>query len=289
MTVGGNGDAMTQPMPAAVIGMCFVNKYYNLLASNPANLHKFYKDESVFSRGVEGQSTDDIVHAVGQSEIHSEIMGTVGKFTKDACRAEIVDVESQESHQGGVMVLVTGYVKYSNALHKRHFTQTFFLDKQTEPYNGYFVLNDILRYLTPAATEGPVPQQNGSQTQTPIQKVNDSGPDFEKQINHERWLVGEKDKRIQQLEEQLSRSMRLQAQVAASNPPALAAPPNDARVAQQRRVLEVVGAAAAETARGDKKYSPRTESHITKLTGVLDFYGYTRSDIAALARRCNYD
>ncbi|CAE7485289.1 unnamed protein product, partial [Symbiodinium pilosum] len=50
----------------------------------------------------------------------------------------------------------------------------------------------------------------------------------------------------------------------------------------------------AEMARGkgaadDKTYSPRTEGYIKQLTGVLDFFAYSRSDIAALVRRCHFD
>eukprot|EP00438_Fugacium_kawagutii_P032852 Skav216111 [mRNA] locus=scaffold1946:114778:117067:+ [translate_table: standard] len=67
-----------------------------------------------------------------------------------------------------------------------------------------------------------------------------------------------------------------------------APPPSatDSRVAHQLRVLETVASKGAED---EKKYSPRTERHIQQLTGVLDFYEYSRSDIAALVRRCHYD
>merc|ERR1711933_697851 len=64
--------------------------------------------------------------------------------------------------------------------------------------------------------------------------------------------------------------------------------PTDSRVAHQMRVLEVVGASGAGE-KDEKKYSPRTESHIRQLTDVLDFFEYSRSDIASLVRRCHYD
>eukprot|EP00913_Durusdinium_trenchii_P026030 g24421.t1 len=60
----------------------------------------------------------------------------------------------------------------------------------------------------------------------------------------------------------------------------------DVRVAHQLRVLETVAGKGEED---EKKYSPRTENHIQQLTGVLDFYEYSRSDIAGLVRRCHYD
>mmetsp|Transcript_62559 Transcript_62559/g.146748 ORF Transcript_62559/g.146748 Transcript_62559/m.146748 type:complete len:754 (+) Transcript_62559:68-2329(+) len=67
-------------------------------------------------------------------------------------------------------------------------------------------------------------------------------------------------------------------------PPAPAT--SDVRVAQQLRVLETV-AGKGET--DEKTYSPRTERHIQQLTEVLDFFQYSRGDIAALVRRCHYD
>jgi len=61
----------------------------------------------------------------------------------------------------------------------------------------------------------------------------------------------------------------------------------DVRVAQQMRVLEVVG--AGKSVKEDKKYSPRTENHIKQLTDLLDCFQYNRADIAALVRRCHHD
>ena len=58
-------------------------------------------------------------------------------------RAEIKSVDAQESYNGGVHVLVTGYlVGKDNMI--RNFTQSFFLAPQEK---GYFVLNDIFRYV----------------------------------------------------------------------------------------------------------------------------------------------
>lgn len=68
--------------------------------------------------------------------------------------------------------------------------------------------------------------------------------------------------------------------------PAVAAA-TDARVAQQLRVLETVGGPSKGD--GSDKYSPRTESHIAQLSDVLDYFQYSRSDIAALVRRCHYE
>merc|ERR1712228_194863 len=66
------------------------------------------------------------------------------------------------------------------------------------------------------------------------------------------------------------------------------APKDDSRVAQQLRVHEIIGAGKSAE-KSDKKYSPRTEGYIKQVGDVLDFYGMSRSDIAALVKRCNHD
>lgn len=52
-------------------------------------------------------------------------------------------MDSQESFNGGVHVLVTGYLTGKDNL-IRNFSQTFFLAPQDR---GYFVLNDMFRYV----------------------------------------------------------------------------------------------------------------------------------------------
>jgi Ras GTPase-activating protein-binding protein 1 len=61
----------------------------------------------------------------------------------DIVRAEIKAVDAQESLGGGVTVLVTGHLTGSDDV-RREFSQSFFLAPQEK---GYFVLNDILRYV----------------------------------------------------------------------------------------------------------------------------------------------
>lgn len=59
-------------------------------------------------------------------------------------RSEIKTVDAQDSLNGGVLVLVTGHlISKDNA--KRTFTQSFFLAPQDK--GGYYVLNDIFRYV----------------------------------------------------------------------------------------------------------------------------------------------
>lgn len=60
--------------------------------------------------------------------------------------AEIATVDTQESYGGGFLLLVTGYLTGKDGV-RRTFTQTFFLAPQE---NGYFVLNDMFRYIDEA-------------------------------------------------------------------------------------------------------------------------------------------
>lgn len=57
--------------------------------------------------------------------------------------AEIETADAQESHERGVIVLVTGRLTGNDIVRKR-FSQTFFLAPQDK---GYFVLNDVFRFL----------------------------------------------------------------------------------------------------------------------------------------------
>lgn len=59
------------------------------------------------------------------------------------CKAEIKTADAQKSYNEGVTVLVTGCLTGKDNL-RRKFAQSFFLAPQD---NGYFVLNDVFRYL----------------------------------------------------------------------------------------------------------------------------------------------
>ncbi|KAA8543519.1 hypothetical protein F0562_021727 [Nyssa sinensis] len=93
-------------------------------------------------------------------------------------RAEIKSVDSQESLDGGVHVLVTGYLTANDNNVIRNFAQTFFLAPQDR---GYFVLNDIFRYVEDVNhhdgnqsstndVEGPVISEQAQQDPTPVQE-----------------------------------------------------------------------------------------------------------------------
>lgn len=71
--------------------------------------------------------------------------------------AEIKTADAQDSYNGGVIVLVTGCLTGKDNL-KRKFTQTFFLAPQDK---GYFVLNDVFRYVEQDEPDSNAKMVNG--------------------------------------------------------------------------------------------------------------------------------
>eukprot|EP00899_Mesostigma_viride_P028527 jgi/Mesvir1/885/Mv17451-RA.1 len=126
----------TSSNPPSVVGNSLVKQYYHLLVKNPANLFRFYTDDSRMTHGLPGAEGETVF---SQMEIHEKIMGL--GFSEST--TQVLSVDSQYSHEGGVLVLVNG-ILYGTDGRPRPFVQTFFLAPQE---NGYFVLNDIIRYL----------------------------------------------------------------------------------------------------------------------------------------------
>ncbi|KAK9090905.1 hypothetical protein Sjap_024082 [Stephania japonica] len=129
----------TSPTPAVspqVVGNAFVEQYYHILHQSPELVYRFYQDSSVLSR----PGADGVMETVKTMEvINDKILSMDFKDYK----AEIITVDAQESFERGVLVLVTGCLTGKDCL-KMKFAQSFFLAPQD---NGYFVLNDVFRYV----------------------------------------------------------------------------------------------------------------------------------------------
>jgi len=124
------------------VGWQFVPQYYTYMNKQPNRLHCFYTKNSTFIHGTEGE---DVKPYFGQHEIHNKIL-SIG-FTD--CKVFINSVDAQSSANGGIIIQVIGEMS-NNAEAWRKFAQTFFLAEQP---NGYFVLNDIFRYLKEEAVD----------------------------------------------------------------------------------------------------------------------------------------
>ncbi|KAL8919252.1 MAG: hypothetical protein Q9172_005069 [Xanthocarpia lactea] len=112
------------------VGWYFVEQYYTTLSKNPEKLHR-----SQFVSGVEAEK---VSVSVGQRAINERIK----ELDIQDCKVRVSNVDSQESFKN-IVVQVIGEMSNKAAPHRK-FVQTFVLAEQP---NGYFVLNDIFRYI----------------------------------------------------------------------------------------------------------------------------------------------
>ncbi|KAM3386530.1 hypothetical protein ACQJBY_009855 [Aegilops geniculata] len=171
--------------PAQVVGNAFVQQYYNILHQSPELVFRFYQEASRIGRPATTGADMDTVTTMevpltprplfprfrsghlGALECWETFSGVLNGFflqainekimSMDIARAEIRGVDAQESLCGGVTVLVTGHLTGKDDV-CREFAQSFFLAPQEK---GYFVLNDILRYVGQGEADPslPPPQQ----------------------------------------------------------------------------------------------------------------------------------
>ncbi|KAG0344306.1 hypothetical protein BG004_004567 [Podila humilis] len=118
------------------IGAIFAHEYYTFLNKDPARLHCFYNPNSTLSHGFQGEETDV---CVGQLAIKSKITNL--NFVD--CKVLITNIDCQQSLDGSIIIQVLGDLANDGGLAQK-FVQTFFLAQQPK---GYYVLNDIFRYL----------------------------------------------------------------------------------------------------------------------------------------------
>ncbi|KAH9836364.1 uncharacterized protein C8Q71DRAFT_762098 [Rhodofomes roseus] len=134
-----NGTSTVNP---SEVGWQFVPQYYTFVNKQPNRLHCFYTKNSTFVHGLEGEETKAYY---GQQEIHNKI-SSIGF---QDCKVFIHSVDAQSSANGGIIIQVIGEMS-NQGDPWRKFVQTFFLAEQP---NGYFVLNDIFRFLKEEAVE----------------------------------------------------------------------------------------------------------------------------------------
>ncbi|BAU03630.1 nuclear transport factor 2 isoform X1 [Vigna umbellata] len=138
---------------ATQVGSYFVGQYYQILRQQPNLVHQFYSDSSSMIR-VDGDSVETAQDVL---QIHSIV--SLLSFTS----IEIKTINSLDSWDGGVIVMVSGSVKLKDITGRRKFVQTFFLAPQEK---GYFVLNDIFHFVEEGVTYPnmiPVPSEIDNQ------------------------------------------------------------------------------------------------------------------------------
>ncbi|CAK1354720.1 unnamed protein product [Cercospora beticola] len=147
-------SAPQSDIPKDEVGWYFVEQYYTTLSRSPEKLYLFYNKRSQF---VSGQETDKVAVCVGQRAINDKIR----ELDFNDCKVRVTNVDSQAS-DSNIVIQVIGELSNRGQPHRK-FTQTFVLATQT---NGYFVLNDIFRYLVEEEDEAENEPQQQQQEET---------------------------------------------------------------------------------------------------------------------------
>ncbi|KAK2873225.1 hypothetical protein FQN49_002512 [Arthroderma sp. PD_2] len=145
-------------IPKDEVGWFFVEQYYTTLSRTPEKLHLFYSRKSQFVSGIEAEK---INVAVGQRSIKERI----DALDYNNCKVRVLNVDSQASFDN-ILVVVIGEMS-NNLEAPRKFVQTFVLAEQQ---NGYYVLNDIIRYLNDE-DEDMVPEDGPAVEEAPVEQV----------------------------------------------------------------------------------------------------------------------
>jgi len=130
------GADRTKVSKASEVGWLFVTHYYTMMNQDPSRLYRFYTNKSAMVHAAEAEESST---SVGQQQIHEKIMS----LGFDDTKVVVLSVDSQSSADGGIVVQVLGELSNQGGTWRK-FVQTFFLAAQT---NGYYVLNDIFRYI----------------------------------------------------------------------------------------------------------------------------------------------
>ncbi|XP_057808873.1 nuclear transport factor 2-like [Salvia miltiorrhiza] len=187
--------AAQQPVSAQVVGRAFVSQYYHVLHVSPELLHMFYKDISKVGRPEEDGS---ISITTTTKAINEKLLG----LKYGDLSVVIKSIDSQESFNGGVIVLVSGYMTGKDK-RSRNFAHSFFLAPQ---HKGYFVLNDMFRYVEAVPATAPEnhenntpPAENGDvpivEEEAPLAEVVD-------QLEDDTWMIVESSAKIEGIEAQ---------------------------------------------------------------------------------------
>lgn len=127
--------AASSEIPKEEVAWYFVEQYYTTLSKSPDRLSLFYNKRSQLVYGTEEEK---VQVSIGQERINERIKELDFADTK----VRVTNVDSQSS-DANIVIQVIGEISNKGQPHKR-FVQTFILAEQPK---GYFVLNDIFRYL----------------------------------------------------------------------------------------------------------------------------------------------
>ncbi|XWS64178.1 hypothetical protein CRYUN_Cryun06bG0164100 [Craigia yunnanensis] len=138
------------------IGTAFAKQFYTVLHNDPTQAYKFYLDLSVLSR----PDPNGVMKSVTTVKDINEL---ILSSDYQSYKAEISFADAQFSYANGVFVVVTGSLIGKDDV-RRKFTQSFFLAPQE---GGYYVLNDVFRYVDDKEPVGVANNDVDENTQDP--------------------------------------------------------------------------------------------------------------------------
>ncbi|KAI2470641.1 hypothetical protein F4781DRAFT_171587 [Annulohypoxylon bovei var. microspora] len=154
-----SGSSSTNNLGKDEVAWFFVEQYYTTLSKNPEKLHLFYGKRSQFVYGLEAEVANV---SVGRQLIQERIK----QLDFQDCKVRVSNVDSQASYDN-IVIQVIGETS-NKAGDPKKFVQTFVLAQQP---SGYFVLNDILRYIDEEGDEEPAEVPQDEQAEPPTQII----------------------------------------------------------------------------------------------------------------------
>ncbi|KAK8034764.1 NTF2 and RRM domain-containing protein [Apiospora rasikravindrae] len=145
----------------------FVEQYYTTLSKSPEKLHLFYSKRSQLVYGKEAEVS---TVSVGRQEIQERIKSL--DFKEDT-KVRISNVDSQTSFDN-IVIQVIGESSNKTGEDPKKFVQTFVLAQQP---SGYFVLNDILRYVDDGAVEEEQAEEPVAAEEAPAEQSTSAVPE----------------------------------------------------------------------------------------------------------------
>src|SRR5882762_3348446 len=133
------------------------------------------------STGTAVDSTDLIASHVFIKISPQEIHNKITSIGFEDCKVFIHSVDAQSSANGGIIIQVIGEMSNRNEPWRK-FVQTFFLAEQP---NGYFVLNDIFRFLKEETVDSDEGEPEQATTTEPVQVPAPSQPEAETPVSPE--------------------------------------------------------------------------------------------------------
>ncbi len=156
-------SATLAPPSPLQIGKAFIKQYYQVLSTNPTQITKFYKPNSVISHSLLPsvpaepktladlmQQDDDSQHIFKWCRPKENENALCFDFGRGA-------IDAHETINGGILLVVTGHMKlpsdHQTTEGMKKFVQTFFLNNgaPTGKKRQFYVHNDVLRFLDGAS------------------------------------------------------------------------------------------------------------------------------------------